>query len=85
VVPLFSQRKIVKGHTNSPRQCNTAFHFRKRLSLLVILYKVHPLPSQEMEEAVITARRELLHEGKSGTAEYNLVPFISYQILVHVL
>jgi len=34
-----------------------------------------------MEEALITARRDLLHEGKSGTAVYNLVPFISYQLL----
>jgi len=80
VVPLFFQRKIIKGHTYSPRQCNTAFHLRQRLCLSVnILYKVHP--HKNVEEAFITARRDLLHKGKSGKAVYDLVPFISYQIL----
>jgi hypothetical protein len=34
-----------------------------------------------MEEAIITAKRELLHKGTSGNAGYNIVPFFSYQIL----
>jgi len=34
-----------------------------------------------MEKAFITARRGLIHKGKSGKAVYDLVPFISYQIL----
>jgi len=34
-----------------------------------------------MKEALITVRRDLLHKGKSGKAVYDLVPFISYQIL----
>jgi hypothetical protein len=34
-----------------------------------------------VEEALKTTRRELLHEGKSGMTGYDLVPFISYQIL----
>jgi hypothetical protein len=80
VVPPFFQRKIINGLTNSPRQCNTAFHFRQRLSLsVVILYRVNP--HKKVREALVTARRELIHEGKSGKAGYNLVPFVSYQIL----
>jgi hypothetical protein len=40
----------------------------------------HTPYKKKVEEALITARRELLHEGKSGMAGYDLVPFISYQI-----